>query len=174
MDVSEVAVAEASRNGLHAVVGNAEDGIPFEDSAFDIVIAGETIEHIVRTDWFLHEVNRVTKIGGSLILTTPNVASLTSLGMMLLLDLPPYMAARYRSPHVRDFTIRTLKAAVSNHGYRTIEVRGAELMFPLVGAVLPSIGYVLPRLSPQIILHAEKMADSHFDEADEIELSGHP
>jgi SAM-dependent methyltransferase len=171
VDASPAAAEMATRNGISVRVADIENGLPYEPDSFDIVFAGETIEHLIRTDFFIHEINRVLKTGGVVILTTPNVASLTSLGMMALMDLPPYMSARYRSPHVRDFTIRTMKVALKNHGFRILEVRGGDLLLPFFGNVLPGIGYRVPRLSPQMICLAEKIAPSVLDEAREFEFA---
>ena len=48
--------------------------IPAEDCAFDVVVAGEFIEHLYPhdVDATLAEIFRVLKIGGRLLLTTPN------------------------------------------------------------------------------------------------------
>jgi ubiquinone/menaquinone biosynthesis C-methylase UbiE len=48
--------------------------IPCDDYTFDVVVAGEFIEHIYATDVdrTLAEIFRVLKIGGRLLLTTPN------------------------------------------------------------------------------------------------------
>ena len=170
VEASSAAAELARAKGIVVDVCDAESALPFERDFFDIVVASEVIEHVVRTDHFLHEINRVLKLGGHLILTTPNVASLTSLAMMIFMDLPPYMSARYRSPHVRDFTIRTMKMALGNHGFKTLEVRGGELMLPYLGHSFPSIGYFLPRLSTQMIVFAEKEGPSKFQESNEMQF----
>ncbi|MBW4509595.1 MAG: class I SAM-dependent methyltransferase [Scytonematopsis contorta HA4267-MV1] len=48
--------------------------IPCEDRKFDVVVAGEFIEHIyaIDVDKTIAEIFRVLKIGGRLLLTTPN------------------------------------------------------------------------------------------------------
>lgn len=48
--------------------------IPVENESFDVVVAGEFIEHIYQrdVDKTLEEIFRVLKIGGRLLLTTPN------------------------------------------------------------------------------------------------------
>lgn len=48
--------------------------VPCDDYTFDVVVAGEFIEHIYATDVdrTLSEIFRVLKIGGRLLLTTPN------------------------------------------------------------------------------------------------------
>lgn len=52
--------------------------LPFEDDQFDCTISIEVIEHIENHFTFVREMIRVTKPGGYIIITTPNVLSLTS------------------------------------------------------------------------------------------------
>lgn len=46
---------------------------PFADEAFDVVLSLESVEHFDRPDLFIGELGRVTRPGGTLILSTPNV-----------------------------------------------------------------------------------------------------
>lgn len=56
------------------VVHGFSTKIPVEDESFDVVVAGEFIEHIYKrdVDKTFEEIFRVLKIGGRLLLTTPN------------------------------------------------------------------------------------------------------
>ena len=47
--------------------------LPFEDGAFDTVLNFETVEHFPEPALLVDDLARVTKPGGILILTTPNV-----------------------------------------------------------------------------------------------------
>lgn len=53
-------------------------GIPLPDDAYDVVVAIEVIEHMEDHFRFVRELLRVLKPGGMLIITTPNVVSLSS------------------------------------------------------------------------------------------------
>lgn len=57
------------------VLSSAEE-IPFADESFDIVIIKHVVEHLQRPGNAIAEIGRVTKSGGILILSTPNLASL--------------------------------------------------------------------------------------------------
>lgn len=46
---------------------------PFADEEFDVVLSLESVEHFDRPDLFIRELGRVTRQGGTLILSTPNV-----------------------------------------------------------------------------------------------------
>jgi SAM-dependent methyltransferase len=54
--------------------------LPFKDGAFDTVIAGEIIEHLISPALLLVEARRVLKPTGTMILTTPNPWSITYFG----------------------------------------------------------------------------------------------
>ena len=50
--------------------------LPFPDASFDLVTCLEGIEHVENHFKMLREIGRVTKPGGSLILSTPNICNL--------------------------------------------------------------------------------------------------
>jgi SAM-dependent methyltransferase len=73
VDYSEFTVETASRFPYEFARCNLEEGIPFEDGAFDVVYAGEVIEHLYNPDHLLEECRRVLRPGGRLVLSTPNL-----------------------------------------------------------------------------------------------------
>jgi 2-polyprenyl-3-methyl-5-hydroxy-6-metoxy-1,4-benzoquinol methylase len=52
---------------------------PVPAEHFEVVLAGEIIEHMLDTDLFLQRCFRALKPGGHLLLTTPNLASFANL-----------------------------------------------------------------------------------------------
>ncbi len=50
-----------------------EGKLPFEDASFDTVLCFETVEHICSPEALVAELGRVTRAGGKMLLTTPNV-----------------------------------------------------------------------------------------------------
>lgn len=74
-EVHEAPLEHAKALGLVTHVWiSGESSCPVEDDYFDVVIVGDLIEHLVDTDFFLRELQRVVKPGGYLVLTTPNLA----------------------------------------------------------------------------------------------------
>lgn len=53
-------------------------GLPFEDSPFDLVACTEVIEHLEHYRYTIREMFHVLKPGGTLELTTPNILNLKS------------------------------------------------------------------------------------------------
>jgi len=60
------------------VVADLNEGVPFKDASFDMVVSIEGIEHLKDTEKTIKEIYRVLKNGGYLILSTPNVINLRS------------------------------------------------------------------------------------------------
>jgi len=57
---------------------NMKQMLPYEDSAFDLIICLEGIEHIIEPYSLVKEYSRITKKNGSVIISMPNVQSLYS------------------------------------------------------------------------------------------------
>jgi 2-polyprenyl-3-methyl-5-hydroxy-6-metoxy-1,4-benzoquinol methylase len=73
-DVAEKALDEVRARGFRAygwVAGS--EPCPRESGAFDVLIAGDIIEHVVNTEHFVSEMKRILRPGGHVILTTPNL-----------------------------------------------------------------------------------------------------
>jgi SAM-dependent methyltransferase len=103
---------------------NAEkDRYPYPDGHFDLVLACEILEHLSRDPMFmLFECARVLCDGGALLVTTPNVASYTSVARILTAVRNPQVYSMYpwvetESPHVREYTPGELYEAVSAAGF---------------------------------------------------------
>ena len=57
------------------LVSRAED-LPFVNSVFDTVVCSEVIEHVSDPYAVIQELSRVAKVGGNVILTTPNYSAM--------------------------------------------------------------------------------------------------
>ena len=55
-----------------------KDILPYPDSHFDVVTCSEVVEHLDNYRQILSEMHRVTKLGGLVVITTPNVINLKS------------------------------------------------------------------------------------------------
>jgi 2-polyprenyl-6-hydroxyphenyl methylase / 3-demethylubiquinone-9 3-methyltransferase len=116
--------ARAQHPDLDLRIVPAEGPWQLADASFDVVWAGETIEHVTDTIGWLSEVRRVLRAGGSLVLSTPAHARLALLGLALS---HRRFDAHFdpRADHLRFYTRRTLERLLGDFGFEEIEVRGA-------------------------------------------------
>lgn len=77
IDFSSVAINQAHESGVNAKVCDVDrEGIPFDNDYFDVIWAGDVIEHVYDPIFLLKEVFRTLKPKGVLLLTTPNVMTI--------------------------------------------------------------------------------------------------
>ena len=90
--------------------------------AYDIVFAGEVIEHLFQTDIFLENVYKVLKPNGIFVITTPNTASLGR-RLLLLLGKNPALETSTReneAGHIRYFVYPSLKKILEENKFKVI------------------------------------------------------
>jgi 2-polyprenyl-3-methyl-5-hydroxy-6-metoxy-1,4-benzoquinol methylase len=163
VEITPWLVELALKNGVKAVRHNIEaEPLPYANARFDAVFCGETIEHQVDTDWLMFEINRVLKPGGKLVLTFPNIRTLLGLAMMLFFDLPPMYAARYRSAHFRDFTLRLIKVVLAAHGFRVERTQGSAFYLPKLNEFWSPVATYFPSWSHTVIVEAVKESESVY------------
>jgi len=57
---------------------NMEQALPFPDESFDFTVCMEGLEHVINPSEFVAELSRVTRKGGHVIITMPNVQNMYS------------------------------------------------------------------------------------------------
>lgn len=167
VELSPTAVAEARSRGLNVTQGDVTKGLPFADEHFDCVIFGEVIEHIVDPDAALRELGRVLRRNGTLIVTTPNLASWYN-RVLLLLGIQPIftetslevnLGRRFRAlgqwrptqGHLKIFTVSALREMLSANGFQTAAVYGAPFPEQTKLAMLDLLFCRVPVLASGII-----------------------
>jgi 2-polyprenyl-6-hydroxyphenyl methylase/3-demethylubiquinone-9 3-methyltransferase len=69
IDLGVPGLAQAREHGVNPVRGDA-GRLPFRDEVFDVVVAGEVLEHVPDPDTVVTEACRVLRRGGTLIIDT--------------------------------------------------------------------------------------------------------
>lgn len=83
LDFSEEAVKKAQAQGISVKQANLDEGIPEPDDTFNVVWAGDIIEHVFDPIGLLKEIQRVLKKDGALILSIPSDVGIISRIKML-------------------------------------------------------------------------------------------
>ena len=135
--------------------------LPYTDNFFDLVVAGEIIEHIFDTDFFLAEIRRILKPGGKLLISTPNIASLGR-RLMLFAGLNPIIELSPNEPessgHIRYFTFLTLKKLLEKHDFQAVLAKSDYINFSRDGKIKSEIlAKIFLRLGTSVIILARKM-----------------
>jgi len=103
---------------------------PFEDRSFDVVLAGEFLEHLYPSDVdpSLCEFQRVLKIGGRLLMTTPN---------------PQYLKNKFLgqsvfcTSHLTQHHPRILRLRLQMHGFSRVKLYGSGRVSRHLGRHFP-------------------------------------
>ena len=117
-DVAEEALRRARARAPLAQAVHLVEGapLPFDEEAFDVVWAGEVLEHVADVVGLLAELRRVLRWGGRLLVTTPWHGR-----VVIATD------AHFdpRADHLRFFSARTLRTVLTDAGFAEVDVRRA-------------------------------------------------
>src|SRR5512133_4370943 len=121
-----VVMADVAAEALRRARGRASEAegvrlaegeaLPFDDDAFDVIWAGEVLEHVADVSGALAEARRVLRWGGQLLATTPWHGRLV---------VAPDTHFDPRADHLRFFSARTLRAVLADAGFASAHVRRA-------------------------------------------------
>ena len=163
VEVNEAAAAVAEGRGIQVKVANVEDGLPFEAASFDVVNAGEVVEHLYDTKFFFMECHRVLKPRGMLIFTTPNLNSIENRFRILLGGYPSMVGAYpedHYGDHVRIFNLEKIEELCHQTGFKVEDVSGAPgLEEAGLGLDRPLAWFskVMPRWSKLLMVTARRI-----------------
>ena len=119
VDVDRSALEQAvERLGIETVWADAEEELPFPDASFDVVVAGELLEHLADPMAAVAHVLRVLEPGGSFVGSVPNAFRLKSRLR--------YLAGRHPetdATHLQLFTPAALRGLLGD--FEDVELRFA-------------------------------------------------
>ncbi len=118
LDVDHEALRRArERLGIETVWANVEEGLQFADGTFDVVVAGELLEHLAVPKAVVDEGRRVPAPGGRLVGSVPNAFRLKS----------RLRFAVGRHPETDPITSAALHAGGTPRAARRLRFGGASL-----------------------------------------------
>jgi SAM-dependent methyltransferase len=130
--------------------------LPFPDQALDLVIANQILEHTKEVFWIFHEITRVLKPGGYLLIGVPNVLSLHNRVLSIFGRHPTQH--KLLSAHVRPFskadTIQFLNGCFPD-GYKLKQFAGAQF-YPLPRPAARAMASLFPNAAFSIFFLFKK------------------
>lgn len=126
------------------------------DHSYDILFLVETIEHILTPllEPTLVELNRLLKVGGKIVITTPNRENLDALKVMC----PECGCTFHRIQHVHTWSAESLTNLMNQFGFQT--VRTVETTFrrgDILNNVYKFYFWASRRIRPNLIYVGEKI-----------------
>lgn len=120
----------------------------FEGETFECALGLDVIEHLDRPEEFLQQVTRLLRPGGTLLLSTANVAYLPMRLSLLLGQFNYGKRGILDRTHKRLFTVGSFTKLLDQYGYDVLEVRGfAPPLTDLVSGKLYFLEALHARLS---------------------------
>ncbi len=121
----------ADKNNIRTKLGDVSIKLPYSNNYFDVIFAGEIIEHVFDTRKFLMELNRIMNKKGLLIITTPNLAHFPDRIRLLLGKTPTQIQPihPFLHLHIRPFTYDTLADCLKNGGFKILNFVSTPVVF---------------------------------------------
>lgn len=165
VEVDRVYHRRLQEMGVDAYRCNVErEPLPLDDASMDVVVMNQLLEHTKEIFWVMHETTRVLRVGGSLIVGIPNLASLHN-RMLLLLGKQP-TTIRPETAHVRGFTRPGFLSFLTTcfpGGYRLRGYAGSNF-YPFPPVLARPLARWLPSLAVGSFFRLEKARpyQAHF------------
>ena len=125
VDVDREALAEAAKLGIETYWADLDDRFPFEADSFDVVVAGELLEHVRDPAHIVAQARRVLRPGGRLVGSVPNAYRLKN-RLRFVAGMPPEPDPTHLHMF-RPADVRRLLHAFSDVRLRLIQSRFLRL-----------------------------------------------
>ena len=176
VELSTSAIEEAGSSGITIFHQDFSTSLPLDDASIDLAVMGEVIEHVFDPDACIEEVRRALRRGGTLIVTTPNLASWLNRGLVLLGIQPIFSETSTRKKyghwlgllgqgktntqgHLKLFTLGALRELLNDLGFDVERVEGYKFYLLAehpVANVVESLFRLRPTLASGFIVTARK------------------
>jgi 2-polyprenyl-3-methyl-5-hydroxy-6-metoxy-1,4-benzoquinol methylase len=140
--------------GADFAIADMNQPLPHDDDAFDAVVCIDGIEHIERPFDFIRESARVTRRGGSVVISTPNISAVRSRWRWLLTG----FHAKCKSPldeadpnplhHINMLSLPELRYMLHTAGFRITDIRTNRYkLISLAYALLVPLSYLVTMMT---------------------------
>lgn len=147
--------SRATARGVSVAVMDLErDVFPWSDQAMDLVVCNQVFEHLKNVWLPMSEIARVLRVGGHLLFSVPNLASLHN-RVLLAAGVQP-TSIRTFGPHVRGFTLGQARGLLCAGGVFRIRRTAAAGFYPLPARWARPLAALFPGAAHTSLLLAQK------------------
>jgi len=152
VDAAGHTLEEAKKRGIVTTCADITERLPYQGSFFDYVFAGEIIEHILNTKYFLSELYRILKPNGYIVITTPNLARIDDRFKLLFGKTPRQTSPfhPYLYLHIRPFTYHSLKKTLELSGFTDVKLKTNVFTIEVYRKRINIYSKLLTRLFPTL------------------------
>ncbi len=168
VEINAAAASRARAEGISVKQADLNEGIPFENSDFDVVLGGHIFEYVYDSRRLIEECARVLRPGGVLLITVHNLNSLQNRFRILAggyLDSLGAYPEDHGGGQVRLWNLEKLRELLSIGAFELAEVRGARAngarsaakgLGHGVSQALTGLVTKAPSMSPILLVKARK------------------
>ena len=158
LEISDTAAEKGRKKKLNIKTGDIMEKTPFPKNSFDIILAGEIIEHTINDSKFLENIYDILKPNGTAIITTPNLISLKNRLLMLIGKDPRFAIAPY---HYKVYTPNLIKELFKKSKFKSFKISGNYIIYSknrerFLGSLFESLAEKIPSLAEHFIIVTKK------------------
>lgn len=148
IDIFDEVVEIARSKGVKAIKHDLNKPLPYSDEEFDVVLAGDVLEHIYNLEQLARECLRVLKTNGKIVANIPNYSGWKNRILTLIGRMHEYVTGgddKTFSIHIQQFNYDRIMYLFSKAGFKNIKIKP-------VGR----IGRIYPRIAGAYVVVADK------------------
>ena len=143
--------------GVKTIRADLNDEFPKFGLKFDVVFAGEVIEHLFDDNQFIRNCRENLKPNGLLIITTPNLVFSANRLLMFFGKMPMFVYAPF---HYHMYNKKTIENLIRQEGFKILKTTSSHLLFSTrrnkMGKIFEVLGDIFPSFGAHLIVCARK------------------
>lgn len=156
-DCTGLDINERRHPRIKSIRCDLNEGFPVDSGGYDLVTAGEVIEHMIDESAFLAECRRVLKPNGRLVLTTPNLSYAVNRVLVLIGRVPMFV---YEPYHYHFHTRRTIVRLLQAQGFDIERVSASHVLYSRrlhwTGRLFEKLADWFPTFGAHLIIYARR------------------
>jgi len=145
--------------GVKVIQADLNEGFLDFNIEFDVIFAGEVIEHLFDDVKFIKNCRELLKSNGLLIITTPNLVFSANRILMLFGKMPKYFV--HAPYHYHIYNKRTIENLIRQEGFEILKTISSHILFSTrrnkFGRIFEILGDFFPSIGAHLIVCARKI-----------------